>query len=86
MTICLQNQPERGLWVLKSMKEVGLQPDIMTYESMLSLFGIVNAPYEKGDTLSHKNAERRISAILMDMTKNGVQQSMPSMHILVSFS
>ncbi|PON90448.1 Ribosome biogenesis protein [Trema orientale] len=77
------DQPERALRVLAKMRNLKLLPDIRTYELLFSLFGTVNAPYEKGNMLSHVDVARRINAIEMDMAKNGVQHSHLSMKNLL---
>ncbi|XP_043721428.1 pentatricopeptide repeat-containing protein At1g76280 isoform X2 [Telopea speciosissima] len=79
----VMDQPERAVWVLAKMKQLKLQPDIRTYELLFSLFGNVNAPYEKGNMLSKVDAAKRIKAIELDMMKNGVQHSHLSMQNLL---
>ena len=69
--------------VLAKMRNLKLLPNIRTYELLFSLFGNVNAPYEKGNMLSHLDVAKRINAIEMDMAKNGVQHSHLSMKNLV---
>lgn len=66
------------------MKQMKVRPDIRTYELLFSLFGNVNAPYEKGNILSQVDAARRIKAIELDMAINRVQHSHLSMKNLVS--
>lgn len=65
------------------MNSLKIKSDIRTYELLFSLFGNVNAPYEKGNILSKVDAAKRIHAIEMDMVKNGVQHSRISMENLV---
>ena len=65
------------------MRNLKLKPDIKTYELLFSLFGNVNAPYERGNMLSHLDVARRIKALEMDMGKNGLQHSHLSMQNLV---
>lgn len=65
------------------MKQLQVRPDIRTYELLFSLFGNVNAPYEKGNILSQVDAARRIKAIEMDMATNSIQHSHLSMKNLV---
>ncbi|KAM6600779.1 hypothetical protein CsatA_020388 [Cannabis sativa] len=77
------DQPERAVRVLAKMRNLKLLPDIRTYELLFSLFGNVNAPYEKGNMLSHLDVAKRINAIEMDMAKNGVQHSHLSMKNLL---
>ncbi|XP_042480885.1 pentatricopeptide repeat-containing protein At1g76280 isoform X2 [Macadamia integrifolia] len=79
----VMDQPERAVWVLAKMKQLKLQPDIRTYELLFSLFGNVNAPYEKGNMLSKVDAAKRIKAIELDMMKNEVQHSLLSMQNLL---
>ncbi|XP_058115028.1 pentatricopeptide repeat-containing protein At1g76280 isoform X2 [Magnolia sinica] len=77
------DQPERAVRVLAKMKHLKIKYDIRTYELLFSLFGNVNAPYEKGNMLSKVDASKRIRAIEMDMVKNGVQHSRISMENLL---
>ncbi|XP_010539794.1 PREDICTED: pentatricopeptide repeat-containing protein At1g76280 isoform X2 [Tarenaya hassleriana] len=70
------DQPERALRVLAKMKQLKVHPDIRTYELLFSLFGNVNAPYEKGNLLSQAECAKRIRAIEMDMARNGFQHSL----------
>lgn len=69
------DQPERAVRMLAKMKQLKLKFDITTYELLFSLFGTVNAPYERGNSLSQANAAERINTIEMDMVKNGVPHS-----------
>lgn len=69
------DQPERAVQILAKMKKLNLQPNIKTYESLFSLFGNVNAPYEEGNMLSQVDVAKRINVIEMDMMKNGLQHS-----------
>lgn len=78
-----QDKPERAVQVLAKMRSLKVLPNIRTYELLFSLFGNVNAPYEKGNMVSHVDVARRINAIEMDMAKNGVQHSHLSMKNLV---
>ncbi|XP_052201836.1 pentatricopeptide repeat-containing protein At1g76280 isoform X2 [Diospyros lotus] len=77
------DQPERAVCMFAKMKEMRLQPDIRTYELLLSLFGNVNAPYEEGNMLSQVDVAKRINAIEIDMVKNGIQHSHLSMKNLL---
>lgn len=77
------DKPERALPVLAKMRKIELLPDIKTYEVLFSLFGTVNAKYEKGNKFSHVDVTRRIKAIDMDMAKHGVQHSHLSMKNLL---
>lgn len=79
----VMDQPERAVRVLAKMKSLKIKSDIRTYELLFSLFGNVNAPYEKGNMLSKVDAAKRIHAIEMDMMKNGVQHSCISMENLL---
>lgn len=65
------------------MQKLKVKPDTRTYALLFSLFGNVNAPYEKGNMLSQVDSAKRIKAIEMDMAKNGVQHSPLSMKNLV---
>ncbi|KAJ9189925.1 hypothetical protein P3X46_001173 [Hevea brasiliensis] len=76
-------QPERAIRMWAKMKQLKIQPNIWTYELLFSLFGNVNAPYEDGNMLSRADSAKRIKAIEMDMTKNGVQHSHLSMKNLL---
>ncbi|MCD7468314.1 hypothetical protein HAX54_006384 [Datura stramonium] len=69
------DQPERAVQILAKMKKLNLQPNIRTYESLFSLFGNVNAPYEEGNMLSQVDVAKRINVIEMDMMKHGLQHS-----------
>ncbi|XP_019054371.1 PREDICTED: pentatricopeptide repeat-containing protein At1g76280 isoform X2 [Nelumbo nucifera] len=75
----VMDEPERAVRVLAKMKHLKLKLDIRTYELLFSLFGNVNAPYEKGNMLSMVDVAKRINAIETDMLKNGVQHSHLSM-------
>lgn len=66
------------------MKQLKVGPDIRTYELLFSLFGNVNAPYEKGNKLSRAEAAKRIHLIEDDMVRNGIQHSYISIRNLVS--
>ncbi|MED6124204.1 hypothetical protein PIB30_056858 [Stylosanthes scabra] len=77
------DQPERALRVFAKMKQMKLVPDIRIYENLFSLFGTVNAPYEKGNIMSQAEAFKRINAIERDMAKNGIQHSHISMKNLL---
>ncbi|KAF8410322.1 hypothetical protein HHK36_002849 [Tetracentron sinense] len=77
------DQPERAVRVLAKMKQLKLKSDIRTYELLFSLFGNVNAPYEKGNILSQVDAAKRINAIETDMVKNDVQHSHLSLENLL---
>ncbi|OVA11971.1 Pentatricopeptide repeat [Macleaya cordata] len=79
----VMDQPERAIRVVAKMKQMKLKSDIRTYELLFSLFGHVNAPYEKGNRLSQIDAAKRIKAIEMDMMKSGVQHSHRSMENLL---
>ena len=72
--------------MLAKMKKLNIQPDVRTYELLFSLFGNVNEPYEEGNMLSHVDVARRITAIEIDMMKNGIQHSHVSLKNLVSFA
>ncbi|EPS73007.1 hypothetical protein M569_01749, partial [Genlisea aurea] len=69
------DKPEKAVKVLAKMKELGVNPDIRTYELLFSLFANVNAPYEDGNLLSQVVASKRIKAIEMDMIRRGIQHS-----------
>lgn len=73
------DQPERAVCILAKMKQLKLKFDIRTYELLFSLFGTVNAPYERGNSLSQADAAERINAIERDMERNGVQHSHSSL-------
>ncbi|KAF9597742.1 hypothetical protein IFM89_021229 [Coptis chinensis] len=73
------DQPERAVRLLSKMKQLKLKSNMETYELLFSLFGNVNAPYKKGDIFSRVDVAKRISAIEMDMLKNGLQHSHSSM-------
>ncbi|XP_051126497.1 pentatricopeptide repeat-containing protein At1g76280 isoform X2 [Andrographis paniculata] len=75
--------PERGVWALAKMKELGVLPDIRTYELMFSLFGNVNSPYEDGNELSQAITAKRISIIEEDMMMQNIQHSPLSMQNLL---
>ncbi|KAG6683354.1 hypothetical protein I3842_12G007500 [Carya illinoinensis] len=77
------DQPERAVQILAKMKHLKILPDIRTYELLFSLFGNVNAPYEEGNMLSQVDAGKRITAIEMDMARNGFQHSHLSMKNLL---
>lgn len=77
------DQPERAVQTLAIMKELKLKPDIRTYELLFSLFGNVNAPYEKGNMLSQVDSAKRINAIERDMAKNGIKHSKVSIRNLL---
>ncbi|GAB2289289.1 hypothetical protein Dimus_023593 [Dionaea muscipula] len=77
------DQPERAVCMLAKMIKWKVKPDIRTYELLFSLFGNVNAPYEEGNMLSQVDVAKRISAIELDMMKNGVQHSQLSMMYLL---
>ncbi|KAK6939232.1 Pentatricopeptide repeat [Dillenia turbinata] len=77
------DQPERAVKILLKMKQFKIQFDVMTYEVLFSLFGNVNAPYEKGNVLSQVDAVKRIKAIEKDMEKNGILHSQSSMNNLL---
>ena len=47
--------------VLAKMRNLKLLPNIRTYELLFSLFGNVNALYEKGNMLSHLDVAKRIN-------------------------
>ncbi|KAF6172439.1 hypothetical protein GIB67_006952 [Kingdonia uniflora] len=82
----VMDQPERAVRVLTKMKEMKLKLNIITYELLFSLFGNVNAPYEKGSMLSQEDTAKRINAIEMDMVKNGVPHSPQSIrNLLIAF-
>ncbi|GKU98120.1 hypothetical protein SLEP1_g11162 [Rubroshorea leprosula] len=77
------DQPERAVRTFAKMQELKVKPDTRTYALLFSLFGSVNAPYEKGNMLSQVDSAKRIKAIEMDMAKNGVQHSPLSMKNLL---
>lgn len=77
------DQPERALRVVKKMRKIKLPPDIKTYEVLFSLFGNVNAPYERENMLSQVDVARRIKGLEMDMAKYGIQHSHLSMENLL---
>ncbi|XP_048331693.1 pentatricopeptide repeat-containing protein At1g76280 isoform X2 [Ziziphus jujuba] len=77
------DKPESAVRILAKMKRLKVRPDIRTYELLFSLFGNVNAPYEKGNIFSQVDAARRIKAIEMDMATNMVQHSHLSMSNLL---
>eukprot|EP01018_Ginkgo_biloba_P036271 Gb_37339 [translate_table: standard] len=75
----LADEPERGVRVLARMRLAEVKPTIRTYELLFSLFGNVNPPYEQGNQQSQEDVSKRISAIEMDMMRNGVEHSQTSM-------
>ncbi|GMJ02768.1 hypothetical protein like AT1G76280 [Hibiscus trionum] len=77
------DQPKRALRILAKMRQLKIQPDIMTYELLFSIFANVNFPYEAGNRLSHVDSRKRINAIEMDMAQNGVHHSHQSMKNLL---
>lgn len=77
------DEPERALRVLARMRHAKVKPNIRTYELLFSLFGNVNPPYESGNRQSQEDVSKRISAIEMDMRRNGVEHSQKSMNILL---
>lgn len=79
----IMDQLERGVRLLGKMKQLKIQLDVWTYELLFSLFANVNAPYEMGNIMSQVESAKRITAIEMDMTKNGVQHSQKSMENLL---
>ncbi|KAI3947761.1 hypothetical protein MKX01_034426 [Papaver californicum] len=79
----VMDKPERAIHVLAKMKKMKVKLDIDIYELLYSLFVTVNAPYEKGDLLSRKEAAKRLKAIEMDMITNGVQHSPRSIRNLL---
>ncbi|KAL5974427.1 hypothetical protein ACLOJK_031092 [Asimina triloba] len=66
----VMDQHERAVRVLAKMRHLKLKFDIRTYERLFSLFGNVNAPYKKGNTVSKVDVSKRIRAIEMDMRNN----------------
>lgn len=80
----LQDKPERAIRAWARMKDKNLMPDIQTYALLFSLFGNVAAPYDDPNIMSQAEAARRISAIEMDMTRNGIQHNLLSLKNLVS--
>lgn len=84
LTACREvDEPERALRVLARMRHAKVKPNIRTYELLFSLFGNVNPPYESGNRQSQEDVSKRISAIEMDMKRNGVEHSKKSMKILL---
>lgn len=79
----IMDEPERAVKLLAKLKDLNIRPNIRTYEVLFSLFGNVNAPYERGNWPSHMHAAERIRHIEMDMKINGVQHSYASMKNLV---
>lgn len=77
------DEPERALRVLARMRHAKVKPNIRTYELLFSLFGNVNPPYESGNRQSQEDVSKRISAIEMDMRRNGIEHSEKSMQILM---
>lgn len=77
------DKPERALRILAKMKKIDVLPDIRTYELLFSLFGNVNAPYERGNFPSQVDVAKRILAIEMNMVQNGVRHSHLSMKNLL---
>lgn len=71
------DQPERAVQMFARMKHLKILPNIRTYELLFSLFGNVNAPYEKGNMLSQADAAKRINAIEMDMAKKWCSAQSP---------
>lgn len=84
LTACREvDEPERALRVLARMRHAKVKPNFRTYELLFSLFGNVNPPYESGNRQSQEDVSKRISAIEMDMKRNGVEHSKKSMKILL---
>ncbi|KAI3922004.1 hypothetical protein MKX01_005693 [Papaver californicum] len=79
----VMDKPERAIHILAKMKKMKVKLDIDIYEYLYSLFITVNAPYEKGDLLSRKEASKRVKAIETDMMTNGVQHSPRSIQNLL---
>ncbi|KAI3894007.1 hypothetical protein MKX03_034900 [Papaver bracteatum] len=79
----VMDKPERAIRVWAKMKKMKVKLDIDIYEYLYSLFVTVNAPYEKGDLLSRKEAADRLKRIEMHMMTNGVQHSPRSIQNLL---
>ncbi|KAH9618217.1 hypothetical protein KSS87_002641 [Heliosperma pusillum] len=77
-------QPERAIPMLAKMRDLNIKPDIRTYALLFSLFGNVNAPYEKGNLMSQAVVTQRVDAIQADMLENGVQHNPASMFYLLN--
>ncbi|XP_074263851.1 pentatricopeptide repeat-containing protein At1g76280-like [Silene latifolia] len=77
-------QPERAIPMLAKMRDLKIKPNIRTYALLFSLFGNVNAPYEKGNLFSQAIVTQRINAIQADMLENGVQHNKSSMFYLLN--
>ncbi|CAH9081699.1 unnamed protein product [Cuscuta epithymum] len=71
--------PERAIQTLVKMKKSGIQPDIRTYELLLSLFGCGNRLITEDDLVLQTDVSKRIHAIDMDMMMNGIHHSQLSL-------
>ncbi|KAK8933725.1 Pentatricopeptide repeat-containing protein [Platanthera zijinensis] len=79
----IMDEPERAIHTLAKLKRLNIRPNIKTFEVLFSLFGNVNAPYERGNWPSHMHAAERIRHIEMAMRRYGVRHSYMSMKNLV---
>ncbi|PKU61908.1 pentatricopeptide repeat-containing protein At1g76280 isoform X1 [Dendrobium catenatum] len=79
----IMDEPERAVRILVKIKCLNIRPNIRTFELLFSLFGNVNAPYERGNWPSHMHAAERIRHIEMGMRRSGVQHSYTSMKNLI---
>lgn len=82
----MQDEPDRAIHLLARIRKSNVKLNIRTYALMFSIFGNVNAPYEKGNMLSHVDVSRRIRIIENDMSRNEICHSFDSLKNLVSSS